>query len=208
IADTNVAMVGRFHSLMSTAANADSQLAAANVEARRLQERSHEDVLTGVLNRAGLEYFGTQQLRHLHVTGESLSLVFADVDNFKTINDRFGHEKGDEALKHVASVLRETFGPTAIVGRYGGDEFIVLLGGLTGCWQAKALTLGFLQSVKQDATTTDGTSIPISLSVGGAWCKTVSAKAELRELLMIVDELMYKAKHGGAGTVLFKELAC
>jgi len=145
-------------------------------------------------------------LQRLRRTGDSLTVIFADMDHFKAINDRFGHDKGDMALRHAASVFRETFGSSAVLGRYGGDEFVVILGGLSGCPQAKALALGFLESVKQGIPGPGGETIPVSLSVGGIWCQRVPPQADLGKLIAAADELMYKSKTEKGGAVVFSQL--
>ena len=206
IAESTVTMVGQLHSLMSNAVQADSQLAAVNVEALRLQEQTQEDPLTGVLNRFGLEQIGVQRIRHLRETGKSLTVVFADVNDFKMINDRFGHDKGDVALQHVATMLRQTFGPAAIVSRYGGDEFVVLSGGLADCSQAKALAMQFLDSVRQEWRPDEESGIEIGLSIGGIWCTKAPPEADFSKLLAAADGLMYEAKLADGIPVVFKQL--
>lgn len=94
-----------------------------------LKKLSHFDELTGLYNRRG--FFDTAE-KHLAIAariGSNLSLVFLDMDDFKEINDRFGHLEGDRALASLSALLKETFRTSDIIGRYGGDEFAVLLTG-------------------------------------------------------------------------------
>ena len=97
-----------------------AELEAANAQ---LQDLAHNDQLTGVPNRTGLDEWVRQ---HGDRTGP-LAVVFIDLDGFKKINDRFGHAAGDRALREIASRLTESVRPSDIVARYGGDEFIALI---------------------------------------------------------------------------------
>ena len=207
VADTTESMVGQIQSLMSNATQVDSKLAAVSVEAMRLQEQTEQDALTGVLNRHGLEMQGPQELKRIREAGLGLMLLFGDLDGFKHLNDRFGHATGDTALQHAASILRATFGPTALVSRYGGDEFVVLLGGLAGCAQAKSLALECIGTLKQGLTDVSGRTIELYMSIGGIWEHDSTSKSDLHDLLTTADQLMYQSKASGESTVVFSELA-
>jgi diguanylate cyclase (GGDEF)-like protein len=89
------------------------------------------DPLTGVLNRGGFEERFGQEVERVRRSGECVTLLVADVDRFKQINDRFGHAVGDQILEGVARVLSEATRPADVVARLGGEEFGVLLPGST-----------------------------------------------------------------------------
>ena len=163
--------------------------------------------MTGVLNRHGLTVAGSQELDRIRREGQSVTVVFADMDNFKEINDRYGHECGDEALKQVSEMLQSAFGPSAVIARYGGDEFVAILGGLTGCLQARALAMGFLESVKDETLDAGGEKIGASMSIGGIWCGRLPESMELATLVGAADELMYQAKGDTSHGVNVRELA-
>jgi two-component system, cell cycle response regulator len=91
-----------------------------------LKKQTLIDDLTGLLNRRGFQSLAEQQVRIAKRADWESILLFADLDNLKIINDRFGHSEGDRAIKAIASVLKETFRTSDIIGRIGGDEFIVL----------------------------------------------------------------------------------
>ncbi len=93
-------------------------------ERRMLEQLSIHDPLTRVMNRRAFDYAAAQQLKS---TSKEAMLLFFDVDYFKQVNDRFGHEAGDRILVAFAESLRKHFGDPGIVSRYGGDEFVVLL---------------------------------------------------------------------------------
>ncbi len=92
-----------------------------------LSEQVISDPLTGVLNRRGIEQMFEIEQQRAARTHRPLSLAILDVDNFKQLNDTLGHQAGDEALKHLARLSRKYLRRTDIVGRYGGEEFVVLL---------------------------------------------------------------------------------
>jgi len=93
----------------------------------RLREMSITDELTGLLNRRGFFKMAEQQLEVSRRTGGELSLYYADLDNMKEINDRFGHEAGDLALKDTAQLFRDVFRKSDILARMGGDEFVAMM---------------------------------------------------------------------------------
>ena len=101
-----------------------TELEVANAQ---LAELSITDKLTGVLNRRALDDQLEKELRLMHRVGRSLSILMLDIDHFKRYNDRYGHQAGDEILKQITNILKETARTTDVVARYGGEEFAVVL---------------------------------------------------------------------------------
>lgn len=99
----------------------------SRVNAEMAQERAMTDALTGLLNRYGLQRSLTRELAEVRRYQRPLSCLVIDLDNFKTINDTYGHFAGDTTLKQVASLLTDAVRRSDMVFRYGGDEFLVLL---------------------------------------------------------------------------------
>lgn len=93
---------------------------------RDLSTRATRDGLTGLLNRAEFLRLATAELRRRSRTGTPVSLILADLDHFKTVNDRYGHTAGDSALQSFAAACMDSVRSTDLVGRYGGEEFILL----------------------------------------------------------------------------------
>ncbi|HEX8845044.1 MAG TPA: diguanylate cyclase [Pyrinomonadaceae bacterium] len=103
----------------------DAEEAAARAEVA--QERAMTDALTGLLNRYGLQHILAREQAEARRYNRSLSCLVIDLDNFKTINDTYGHAVGDLALQQVAGILKEALRGSDTVFRYGGEEFLVLL---------------------------------------------------------------------------------
>jgi diguanylate cyclase (GGDEF)-like protein len=93
----------------------------------RLQRMACTDSLTGVSNRAHLDELCVRELHRAERYGAVVSIAMLDIDDFKRINDTFGHQMGDRALQAVGSVLRGNVRATDVVARYGGDEFVILM---------------------------------------------------------------------------------
>ena len=95
-------------------------------EVRRLQELTLRDELTGLLNRRGLDVMLPEQAKRAKRSGRPVIVVYGDVDRFKTLNDTYGHERGDEVLVAVPGALQSAFRETDLIARLGGDEFCVV----------------------------------------------------------------------------------
>ena len=105
-------------------------LALANLQLReQLRSQAIRDQLTGLYNRRFLEDALARESGRAMRTGETMALLIIDVDHFKKINDTFGHESGDAVLRELGAVLEKTIRKTDIVGRFGGEEFLVLMPG-------------------------------------------------------------------------------
>jgi diguanylate cyclase (GGDEF)-like protein len=135
---------------------------------RRLRELLLRDPLTGLLNHATLlaelEFAVEYGRRH----GGPLSLLVFDLDRFHEVNERFGHLVGDQVLRHVASVFRSNVRASDLIGRFGGEEFAMVLRGVGA--EGAAVVAAKLRRVlgEQSATTAEGVIIPLHVSVGWA----------------------------------------
>jgi diguanylate cyclase (GGDEF)-like protein len=125
VADLNVARDAISHDNSSLVEGMHKQLAAFQKRLERTEELAAKDFVTGLLNRGAGESRLTAQLEG----GDPFSVLLVDLDNFKQINDRFGHASGDQVLKSVAHTIAHRVRPFDTVCRWGGDEFLVIIAG-------------------------------------------------------------------------------
>ncbi|MCC0013141.1 MAG: GGDEF domain-containing protein [Rhodobiaceae bacterium] len=111
----------------SEIAELQRQLETAHRKISMLEARVNEDELLGVLNRRGLEQEIDKAIQFGNRYGVIASLIYADLDDFKLVNDRFGHDIGDMALRHMVGVVQTNIRGSDLIGRIGGDEFVFLL---------------------------------------------------------------------------------
>ena len=156
-----------------------------------------EDPLTRVLNRTTIQAESERELARVQRYQLIGSLVFVDIDNFKTVNDRFGHAVGDETLKYLANLLKSNIRNVDMVGRYGGEEFILYLPETT---RSGAITLA--NRLLHLCHTATDTPPGIQLSFSGGVVETPDDGTVFSELVARGDEAMYAAKAAGKGRVI------
>jgi len=156
-----------------------------------LRELSITDELTGLANRRGFFAFAQQQIKQVRRTGERMVLLYADLDNLKTINDSFGHLAGDRALADTAQILRETCRDSDIISRMGGDEFAVILVHATDA--SVAAVQGRLLKRLDEYNTRKDASFPLSMSLGIAVFDP-DKPTSVDELVKEADGRMYEEK--------------
>ena len=144
------------------------------------------DALTGVYNRRSFDSFFDRELEKTRRKSTVMSLLMVDIDDFKEINDRHGHEAGDRALIRVAETLKNNTRKVDYVCRYGGDEFVVLMPDTTR-QAAERIRDRIVDRIEADNTTVD---VQVSLSLG----LQDSAETDLTELLASADRAMYRSK--------------
>ncbi len=155
----------------------------------RSEHVSRTDPLTGLLNRRGLAEATTGWLANTRQSERRLVVMFADLDQFKSVNDRHGHAEGDRVLIKVADLLVESTRATDLVARYGGDEFVLLL---TDTDLLAAQTIAQrIQSVIEEWMRNNQFVCGISIGVSEA----PPGDLNLTDVLHSVDRLLYEAKH-------------
>ncbi len=166
----------------------------------REQDLSRTDSLTGLTNARGLLERLESALPRLRRSGSVGCLACLDLDNFKLVNDRFGHAAGDALLRQVASAMRQTVRAGDLAARVGGDEFAILLWD-TGPEAAHAVAARLLARVQELGAAYPGTNL--GASIGVAVLQPVPATTDLA--LRAADKAMYAAKSTGKSRVVVLE---
>ena len=166
---------------------------------QRLQREAEVDGLTGISNRRHLERRLDEEIERSRRSGSGFSLLFADLDDFKAINDEHGHLLGDDALKLVARMLYENARRVDIIARYGGEEFVVLMPD-TDPEGARV----FYERVREDlAQSSRGKlGLVVRLSAGAVGSRGAESAGEL---LQKADGAMYEAKRRGKDRIFIPE---
>ena len=151
------------------------------------------DALTGLPNRQAVDERLQQEIARWKRFGSPCSLLLWDIDHFKQINDRFGHRAGDKALRIVGQILRRGIRKLDFVGRYGGEEFLMLLPG-TDREGALKLAEKLRKAVKGCGFNSRGKPVPITISCG---ISCIHDKDTPRSVFERADQALYQAKHSG-----------
>ncbi|MGB6837561.1 MAG: HD domain-containing phosphohydrolase [Dehalococcoidia bacterium] len=162
-------------------------------QAKRLREMASTDALTGVRNYGDLHETTDRLLARAHNSGEPVAIIIADVDDFKLYNDTYGHLAGDSALKSLADALSRACRPTDIIGRYGGDEFMLILPN-TNEGGALKVAERLLERVAQLQFRPEPGAevIPLHLAIGVALYPDDGTTKE--ELIAHADAALYESK--------------
>ncbi len=174
----------------------DSAMARRELEATQLQllELSRTDRLTGLYGRGYWEERLQQEWSRMQRSAGPASLVMFDIDHFKRVNDVYGHPTGDEAIRRVARTLRETAREIDVCGRYGGEEFAVILPN-TNAAGAVIFCERFRRRLEKTEIPARGASIHISVSLGVA--ALTMAIGSPTAWIECADRALYRAKAGG-----------
>lgn len=152
---------------------------------------AYNDSLTGVANRRLLYDLGNELLSKAKTNQTYVGLVFIDIDNFKYINDTYGHQSGDKVLIQIVNALKDATSKNDIIIRFGGDEFIILLPDLKDKEQYKKI-IAKITSSKHKIVNLYGTNINLSLSIGVSLYP--DSGEDIDELIIEADKAMYAMK--------------
>jgi diguanylate cyclase (GGDEF)-like protein len=165
------------------------------------QRKSMQDALTKLANRAAFDdYFAKAMVRFHHKPFE-LAIVVLDIDNFKQINDTYGHTAGDKTLQVIANTIAKNVSKGVFVGRYGGEEFVLIYSKI----QEKELTQELNALNKYIARLPfkfKSDKVSITLSIGATHIK---ANDNIHIAFERADQAMYKAKHNGKNQVIYEK---
>jgi diguanylate cyclase len=176
-----------------------------------LEQTIRLDSLTGLYNRAAV----TQEIEHLMSRVESsdadgtlshpFAVLFIDIDEFKSVNDTYGHEAGDRFLRAAGAALQKSLRPGDFAARIGGDEFAAVLPGIDQADAAREVAARIIDSVKQ-LNASVGLPAPITCSVGIAFRgRNSEGVRSATQLLRAADQAMYTAKRNGKNQVALNQ---
>ena len=184
------------------------QVAAANQSVAVLQRELAEtselvriDPLTGALNRKGLDEALEREMARMQRMGTRLCIAVLDIDNFKQINDSHGHLVGDEVLRHIATVLRETLRGNDSVVRFGGEEFVLLLPGIN-VEEAQSVVSRLQRELTRRFYLANAQKLLLTFSAG---VTCFEADEQPSAVIDRADKAMYAAKHAGKNRVMVVE---
>ncbi|MCP5244464.1 MAG: sensor domain-containing diguanylate cyclase [Burkholderiales bacterium] len=175
----------------------------------RLKYNSLNDALTGINNRRFFDQRLLEEISRCKRLQKPISCLFIDVDHFKQFNDNFGHASGDMVLKQVACIIRHALRKSDIVGRYGGEEFAILLPD-TGHRNAVNIAERIRESIQNHNYKFDKHQLQVTVSIGIAdfqkFADENKTLAEIAELLIAAaDSALYKAKQSGRNCIAINE---
>lgn len=164
-----------------------------------IKDSTHDD-LTGLFNKAYMQDALSQHMSLAKRHNTDLSILFLDIDDFKEINDTFGHHTGDIVLKNVAHTISQEMRASDIISRFGGDEFVLLM---PNTYKINALLISerLRKTIQQKAITLKGTTHQITVSGGVAGFPVDARKVE--NLLNLADSALYRAKGAGKNSISF-----
>jgi diguanylate cyclase (GGDEF)-like protein len=157
------------------------------------------DGLTGLLNRPGFDAVAAEAFEETRRLGQPISALVCDIDAFRGLNNRYGHEAGDRALRNLVELLEEVIGRrSAILGRQGGDEFAILLPGID-LKEAVTIAEGLCEACEARALVQQDWAAKFTISVGVG--TEASGASDLGGLLRQTDAALYRAKSAGGNRV-------
>jgi diguanylate cyclase (GGDEF)-like protein len=186
----------------------DARTYELEIAIRELNEANHElerksaiDALTGVANRRLYDKRVLAEARRSRREKTPLAIAMLDIDDFKSVNDTYGHQCGDEALKHFTGILKECIKrPSDTICRYGGEEFVVILPN-TDLEGAALLMESVRAMTEASQLNCEGEVIKFTVSIGVA-TRVISSDSESELLNAFADKLLYKAKEAGRNRVM------
>ncbi len=185
-------------SVLTMAQELEALISQLQSEKGKLEELAYTDPLTGLSNRRLFLEEAKRMLEYARRYGEPVSLMMMDIDNFKRINDEYGHDVGDLALKKLAEVVKRNIRGSDIAARFGGEEFVVLLP-RTDEKGAELVAERIRRDFKRDPIKVDGKDVLTTVSIGVAQLEEGDT---VEDLIKKADVALYRAKNTGKDKVV------
>ncbi|MGE5866416.1 MAG: GGDEF domain-containing protein [Rhizobacter sp.] len=164
----------------------------------KMHRRANRDGLTGTLSRRSVMELLSQQHRKLELTGQSFAIILLDIDHFKQVNDRFGHQVGDEVLRYFSKRAAAEMRDTDRLGRYGGEEFLAVLTATEDASSAHLAAERVRDGVAKHDWGRVAPELRVTVSLGVAVCQP---EESIEQLLARADAALYAAKRAGRDCV-------
>jgi diguanylate cyclase (GGDEF)-like protein len=173
------------------------------LQAEQLERLAAEDALTGLANRRTLEHLLPREIERARRYAHPIGVVFADLDHFKLVNDRFGHGIGDQVLKRIGQLLLEHCRVMDVVARFGGEEFVLVLPetNLEGA-------IGLCERIRKTVQNHDWSSIRPGLEITMSFGVNANIELEAQMMLDAADAQLYSAKQRGRNRVAWQLAQC
>lgn len=190
----------------SEAANQSLEIEIARRQAleAELQRQALTDPLTGLSNRRHYEMLFIREHDRCRRHNSALTLGMIDLDHFKHVNDTHGHEFGDQVLQSAAEILQRPLRHIDILGRFGGEEFILILPD-TGILQAQAVAERMRQLLEQEVVTVNGITATVTATI--ALTQVRATDIDIQECIRRADQALYQGKHAGRNRVVAADTA-
>jgi diguanylate cyclase (GGDEF)-like protein len=194
-------LANRYKMEKEAAQKTSAEISSANAELSRL---AFQDSLTGLYNQRYFHDFFDRELQRSARYSSDFAFMMLDIDDFKLINDNYGHQAGDKMLQAIATTTLNTVRNTDLVARYGGEEFALILPETTPD-VARATAERLRRSIAQMSITWKGTQIFVTASIGLAFYADSNNNLSKQQLIAIADAALYRAKKQGKNKVALPE---
>jgi len=199
---TQLAMMGEMDRLETQrqVKEAHEEINHLHDEKRAILEIASTDGLTKIANRAAFDKRLAEELDRARIESHPIGLIFMDLDHFKRFNNTYGHQTGDEVLRHVANCMNEVVQPVGFPARYGGEEFVVIVIRKTA-EAIREMAEEIRKTIENRPLKQDNRELKITASLGAACIPSPTTSHTTRKLIEDADRCLYRAKFGGRNRV-------